>query len=288
MAIHTPRKLERSYYPPLSTIVAWERDAHMSLNFQNAPRTHPGKNRRARWPLACEQPDTHFWTMFFDKLPKEMRDLVYEYVLGSTKSTYTVQHDGSVFRYIPRKCIRPLQIFPRYLNAQEADNRNGRELFIEMFHAELAALLFSINTFYFRYRYTPFLLEFLTRPFQHTSCIPVQHLRHITIILARPESAEDSSDDFEESEFEWEALFPRPRNAKCGMFKERLVEVFEGLGRVLMEEECGVREVSLVVSEWVWGDERAAFGEWLKKCKDDLGGKRMKVRVVWLEGVEWV
>lgn len=208
-------------------------------------------------------------------MPRELRDLVYEFIIGYTDSVYVIEPPDGIFRYDPSRSVACCRFsllgraspFPSAAAGGEDGDDDGDDAAAQMRNAallELTSLFFATNAFYVRYRYSALMVDFLTTAFVGVGCVPVQHLRSLHILLAPPETAEESSwcDD---AEFEWNKLFPRPVNAKCVMYREDLEAEFERVKEATREAEI---DLCVCVEDakppWSGEDEGRGVREWFE------------------------
>lgn len=182
-------------------------------------------------------PPDDFLALFFSRLPQELRDLVYTFVHKQDCWAHQITKDIIIqppylFLFNARttpSMVSPYSPIPPHLCLSLPP---PSRLLVRLVY-EIAACFFTMHSFWARYRYTAALHTFLSTPFGSSGVVPGDCVRRLGVLLGPPESAEDSWRlDDEESEYPWEAIFPVPRNGKCGMWGRQLDVDFERLGRV--------------------------------------------------------
>lgn len=244
---------------PLELISSGERNSYSyaTTQYMEPLGTSPKSfQKNGALTQSRSQPTPAFLHAFLAKLPQEIRDIVYAYIIGYTSSTYTIQPHSLFFRqniYLP---TTPIHIIPATLTSL-------RHPIAVVIIREIAIHLLSLNTFFLRYRYDSRILDTLSTDTKRIGCVPGQFLRKLQVMIRPPESAEDESHDDEEIEFQWRCLFPKPKNAKCAALRHQLEDDLKALTQVV-GEKCHV-EV-LVFVDYYYDElvgEKGVMKEWL-------------------------
>ncbi|KAJ4305357.1 hypothetical protein N0V90_000888 [Kalmusia sp. IMI 367209] len=258
----------------LATIISRERETYEYMTTQMDPHANHPHSHNPHISL-------QFLVLFFDILPQELRDMIYAYVIPS--HTLFIIQPPLLFTLDDRNMfekITPYSLLPY-------PDRRLSSPYLERLLHDLTTQFFSTNTFWTRYRYTAALHTFLTTPFAGSTCFAAQHVRNLNILLAPPESAEDSGGlDSEEAEYEWEALFPVVKNGKCKMWKAQLKgdlrafeEILVGVQRVGEGKACKLDVILMDLSDSEKGKE-GNVEEWLSMWIADLNKRGGKVRLL--------
>lgn len=252
-------------------LLSWERSTYESAancSFDDQAKSPLYKvNRDAeavRPPLSSD-----FLRLFHEKLPQELRDLVYSHILGPESATWTIQPHGLYFRFDRRIADIPAHIIPRSLEV-------SRHPIFSTISRELATFFFAKNIILLRYRYDSTTLDILTRLCKHTGCRPVQHAKRLQIFFLPPESAEDDLYCDEDAEFEWHHIFPRPKNVRSLAQRRQLETDLHEIG-VHVNKDYDL-EFFFMISEEEWQASLGPSGmnEWLCSIKDTG-----RVRLLW-------
>jgi hypothetical protein len=226
----------------------------------------------------------NFLALFFDRMPQEIRDLVYGFVQrGEPWVTEPLQDFVIQAPYIFVSGARtlPAKVSPYYpvpgrlsSNPSLSSSPPPPSLLLDRLGRDIAACFFAENRFWVRYRYTDALATFLSTPFALSEVVPGERMRRLGILLGPPESAEDSYGlDDEESEYPWDALFPEPKNGKCRMWRGQLERDFQSLGEACgVGQTCEIKVYLMDVYDWEGDGVEEWLGRWAESV-NERGGR---------------
>ncbi|KAH8730665.1 hypothetical protein GQ44DRAFT_415344 [Phaeosphaeriaceae sp. PMI808] len=226
--------------------------------------------------------------LFFERLPQELRDRIYGFVVSYPRDIFILQPPTLIFRYETLHPVAPFKFLPKI--PLHSLPTNIVFYVDDLFHG-LVARFFATNRFYTRYRYTSDLYALLTNPFLPSSCIPAQHFRRLTIGVAPPESAEDDMGGEglldEEADVEWHGLFPSPRTSRGRMWRETLEadfallgDTFVRSGRDAVESARANRhwEVGVFLEHQGWTDS-VPIRNWMEVWMNDVRNQGGHIRI---------
>jgi hypothetical protein len=250
-------------------LLAWERATYETVETCHSEDQAHSPHHSFNLPVKAVEPPLRpsFLRLFHERLPQELRDLVYAHILGFKRgSTWTIQQNGLYFRFDPRIAPRfPTRIIPPSLD------ETSRDPIFQTVREELFAYFVSNNNILLRYRYDSTTLGILTKPLcKHATggrtSRPNQYsIKRLQILICPPESPEDDMFCDEDAEFEWHHMFPEPKNARSLAHRRQLET---DLGEIRMHisslKNCDA-EFTFMISEDEW---KASLGkngmdEWL-------------------------
>ncbi|KAF2868094.1 hypothetical protein BDV95DRAFT_610067 [Massariosphaeria phaeospora] len=139
-------------------------------------------------PAHCVQ----LFSPLYTKLPRELVDQIFQHALQTTKSTYTVQRQGLIFRYT-RGASEPFP-FPLESHVCDTSSSKDQNIALAIIAGQMPACFFASNTFYVHQRFSTNLVDLLEKDFGGTGCIPGKHIKRLQIAISEPSYTDIETD----------------------------------------------------------------------------------------------